>query len=143
MYYYGIKLHILGSAQKGKLPVPEMIGITRAGESDIAAYEIILPDIAEYEKFADKAYLSAETAKQKTYTPVKKQKGQEYLDAADQLYSTAVSRIRQPIESIFSWIEEKTKIQIASKVRSHNGLIVHVFGKLATAMNLLVARFSS
>ncbi len=143
MHYYGIKLHILGSAQSGTLPIPEIVGITPAGMSDIGAYELILPDIEKHIKFADKAYSSADTAKKKTYTPVKKQKGQEFLDAADQLYSTAVSRIRQPIESVFNWLEEKTKIQVASKVRSYNGLIIHVFGKFATAMNILVAKFSS
>ena len=65
------------------------------------------------------------------------------MDAADQLYSTAVATIRQPIESFFNWIEEKVKIQIASKVRSYNGLMVHVFGKLAVAFNLLTAKFCS
>ena len=78
----------------------------------------------------------------KTYTPVKKDKGQEYLESADSLYSTAISRIRQPIESLNNWIEEKVKIQIASKVRSYNGLMAHVFGKLAVAFNLLVTKFS-
>lgn len=52
--------------------------------------------------------------------------------------STSVSKIRQPIESLFNWIQEKTKIQIASKVRSYQGLMVHVFGKLAAAMFILV-----
>ena len=37
--------------------------------------------------------------------PIKKAKGQARLDAADQLWSTAVSRVRQPIESLFNWIE--------------------------------------
>lgn len=143
MYYYGIKLHIVGSAKSGTIPIPEMIGITSAGTSDIKAYEQILPDIAEYTKFADKAYISENTIKNKTYTPVKKQRGQEFLDSADGLYSSAVSSIRQPVESLFNWVEERVKIQMASKVRSYNGLMVHVFGKLTTAMNILVAKFSS
>ena len=46
--------------------------------------------------------------------------------------------MRQPIESLFNWIEEKTGIQCASKVRSYQGLLVHVFGRLAAAMYLLV-----
>ena len=70
-------------------------------------------------------------------TPVKKAKGQAHLDAADQGLSTAVSRVRQPIESLFHWIEEKTGIQCASKVRSYRGLLVPVFGRLAAAMWLL------
>jgi hypothetical protein len=72
------------------------------------------------------------------YTPVKKKRNQKYLDLFEQLLSTSVSRVRQPIESLFNWIEEKTKIQIASKGRSYNGLMVHVFGKLAAAMLLMV-----
>jgi hypothetical protein len=37
-------------------------------------------------------------------------------------------------ESLFNWIEEKTGIQCASKVRSREGLLVHVFGRLTAAM---------
>ena len=141
LHYYGVKLHVIGSSQPGTIPIPDKIGITPAGMSDVKAYEAVLPEILEYEKFADKAYVGVDGTK--TYIPVKKQKGQEFLDAADQLYSTAISRIRQPIESFFNWIEEKVKIQIASKVRSYNGLIVHVFGKLAVAFNLLAVKFRS
>lgn len=141
LHYYGVKLHVVGSSQSGTIPIPDKIGVTPAGVSDVKAYELVLPEILEYEKFADKAYVGVDGTK--TYIPVKKRKGQEFLDTADQLYSTAVSRIRQPIESFFNWIEEKVKIQIASKVRSYNGLMVHIFGKLAVAFNLLVAKFSS
>ena len=77
------------------------------------------------------------------YTPVKKQKGQKFLDAADQLLSTAVSRIRQPIELFFNWLEERTSIQMASKVRSSDGLLVHAFGRIATALYLLVGKLRS
>jgi hypothetical protein len=70
-------------------------------------------------------------------TPVKKKKGQKTLPAADKLYSEAVSRMRQPIESLFSWIDEKTGIQRASKVRSYQGLVAGVFGRLAAAMLIL------
>lgn len=35
------------------------------------------------------------------------------------------------------WIEEKTGIQTACKVRSYNGLLVHIFGRLAAACFLL------
>ena len=45
--------------------------------------------------------------------------------------------MRQPIESLFNWIDEKTGIQCASKVRYYRGLLVHVFGRLAAAMLLL------
>jgi len=141
LHYYGVKLHIVGSAQNGTIPIPDKIGITPAGMSDVKAYQAVLPEILDYEKFADKAYVGNDGTK--TYIPIKKQKGQKYLDAADRLYSTAISRIRQPIESLFNWIEQKVKIQSASKVRSYNGLIVHIFGKLAGAFKLLLPRFCS
>lgn len=143
LYYYGVKLHIFGSAQSNTIPIPDRIGITGAGTSDIRAYEMILPEVLAYEKFADKAYIAESTKFTKTYTLVKKKKGQVFLDATDQLYSTAVSRIRQPIEACFNWIEDKVKIQMASKVRSYNALIVHIFGKLTVMFNLLLAKFSS
>lgn len=143
MYYYGVKIHVVGSYTKGTMPMPEYIGLTNAGMSDRKAYEYLLPELGDINLFADKAYqkggvpLFTEYNTQ-VYTPVKKQKGQQFLDAADQLLSTAVSRIRQPIESFFNWLEEKTNIQSASKVRSTNGLIVHVFGRIAAAFLGLV-----
>jgi len=42
----------------------------------------------------------------------------EFNYAADKIFSTAVSRLGQPIESLFNWLIEKTDIQRASKVRS-------------------------
>ena len=90
--------------------------------------------------YGDKAYLRSD-AKQVmedqnvvVLTPVRKQKGQKYLNADDKQRSAAISRIRQPIESLFSWIEQQTGIECASKVRSYNGLLVHVFGKLVAAL---------
>ncbi len=76
----------------------------------------------------------------KIYTPIKKCKGQTYLDAMDSLYSTEVSKIRQPIESLNALTEEKVHIQMASKVRPYDGLMVHIFGKLAVAMQLLMIK---
>ena len=72
-------------------------------------------------------------------TSVKLVKGQsqtqrQFKKAADDLFSTAVSRFRQPIESLFNWINEKTGLQNASKVRATNGLFVHIFGALATSL---------
>lgn len=112
--------------------------------ADLKAYEYILPVLQDQKIniFADKAYQVQDKAELRTgsltlYTPVKKKKRQVFVDAADQLFSTAVSRIRQPIESLFNCLEEKTSIQIASKVISYNGLMIHVFGKLASAFFLL------
>lgn len=148
LYYYGVKLHILADYKKGSLPIPRLIGLTDAGTHDLRAYEQVISTLSGSEVYADKAYQTEnEPILIKNniilHTPVKKEKGQKYLDAADQLLSTAISRIRQPIEALFSWLEEKTKIQMASKVRSYSGLIVHVFGRIAAAFLLLVDRTCS
>ena len=42
--------------------------------------------------------------------------------------------VRQPVESLFNWINQKTELQNASKVRALNALMVHIFGALATAL---------
>jgi hypothetical protein len=76
-------------------------------------------------------------------TPVKGVKNQpENIKAWDKafndLFSTAVSTVRQPIESLFNWLIEKTDIQRASKVRSTKGLLVYIFGRLAAAFIFLI-----
>ncbi|MGY0406802.1 MAG: transposase, partial [Polaribacter sp.] len=69
-------------------------------------------------------------------TPVKAVKGMpEVLNnfdrAANDLYSRAVSKIRQPIEALFNLLIQKNDIQNASKVRSTKGLTLHAYGRLA------------
>jgi hypothetical protein len=76
----------------------------------------------------------------KMRTPVKGVKGQseqiKFIEkAAVDLFSKAVLAIRQPIESLFNWLIEKTDIQRASKVRSSKVLMVHVFGRIAAAIS--------
>ncbi len=79
----------------------------------------------------------------KTGTPVKGVKGmsetlKKFDRAANDLYSKAVSRVRQPIEALFNWLIEKSDIQKASKVRSTKGLLVHAYGRLAVAFITLI-----
>lgn len=143
-YYYGVKLHLLGLKRQGTLPVPDYVGLTPASDHDLTALRIISPSLIDGELYADKAYIDelltqALKAKQNLslWTPIKKAKGQEELFLLDRLLSQSVNSIRQPIESLFNWIEQKTGIQLASKVRSYNGLMVHVFGRLAAAMFIL------
>ena len=147
LHYYGVKLHAVASRKKGSLPIPVCIGLTEAGMHDRKAFEQILPALPHNMLicYADKAYqVAAEAIHQEQHgtllTPVKKEKKQVFLDAADQWLSTAISQVRQPIESLFNWINEKTGIQIASKVRSYQGLMVHVFGKLAAALFIMRER---
>ncbi|MFT6203899.1 MAG: hypothetical protein ACJAZY_002728 [Spirosomataceae bacterium] len=72
------------------------------------------------------------------YIPVKLIKGQsqserQFNKAGDGLFPIAVSRVRQPIESLFNWINEKIGLQNAAKARATKGLMVHIFGALVTA----------
>ena len=54
------------------------------------------------------------------------------------LFSATVSTVRQPVESFFNWLNEKTKNQSEHEVRSTKGLTVHVFGKMAAAFIYLI-----
>ena len=144
MWYYGVKLHMLTIARAFCMPVPEYIGVSQGSANDLTILRSILPNLQDTDLYGDKIYADQALVEQleteqnvHLYTPIKKAKGQERLPLIDQVCSTHVSKIRQPIESLFNWIEAKTGIQTASKVRSYKGLMVHVFGKLAAAMFLL------
>lgn len=146
---YGLKLHITAKHAPNALPVPEFVGLTPASTHDLTAVRSILPKLARKALFGDKIYADQPLNKklqgqQDTfiYTPVKLVKGQSEQErqrnkAADDLFSKAVSTVRQPIESLFNWFIEKTNMQNASKIRSRAGLYIHVFGKLAAASFLM------
>ncbi|MGZ8250603.1 IS982 family transposase [Methylomagnum sp.] len=144
--HHGVKVHAIGDHRPGTLPLPRYIGVTPAGMSDGPALEAVAPALAYRELCSGKAYEHLARNPGLGFavlTPVKKAKGQERLDSADRLYSAAVSRVRQPVESLFNWIQDKTGIECASKVRSFRGLLVHVFARLAAAMFLLNGGFQS
>ena len=150
IFYYGLKMHLLGFRRKGKLPHPEQILYTPASVNDITVYKQAWCEINNRVFFGDKIYLDIdfnEEIKSKynseMLTPVKGVKGMPDVikninKAANDLYSTAVSKVRQPIESLFNWLIEHTDIQKASKVRSTKGLMVHAFGRLAAAYIILI-----
>jgi hypothetical protein len=150
MYYHGLKLHALAYHRKNHLPYPESIVITPACENDLNVFKQNWDNINNRLFYGDKIYMDSdffdkaiEQNKITMLTPVKAVKGQperiRQMDkAANDLFSTAVSKIRQPIESLFNWLIEKTDIQRASKVRSTNGLLVHVFGRIAAAFIFLI-----
>ncbi len=124
IYCYGVKVRISGIGRHKTLPLPEYIGVTPASDHDLTAFRQIAPGIENCELFADMAYID-ELEKQmlkeqgtELYTPVKKRKGQKQPELFDRLLSTGVSRVRQPIESLFNRLQEKTDIQTGSKIRS-------------------------
>lgn len=149
MHYYGLKLHFMGFHRPGGLPFPEYMKVSPASWHDLSAMREEISQIKERAIFADKIYADQKLQQHLNnqgshlYTPVKLVKGQsqwerQFNAAADKLFSTAVSRIRQPVEAIFNWLEQKVELQNASKVRSTKGLIVHTFGKLAAAFLFLI-----
>ena len=94
------------------------------------------------EIYADKIYSdilfykeTQECKKLSLFTPVKAIKGEspeitKREKVARDLFSTAVSKVRQP--------NEKTNIQRAMKVRSTSGLLVHTMGKIAITLITLI-----
>ncbi len=146
MYYYGVKLHALAFRRENKIPFPEEIQITPASVNDLTVFKEAWSEKTNRKFFGDKIYINedffSELEQEKNsimITPVKAIKGQcqqikNWDKAADDLFSKAVSRVRQPIESLFNWLIVKTDIQKASKVRSSKGLLVHLFGKIAAAL---------
>lgn len=150
MYYYGSKLHALAFQRKGHLPFPEDLLLTPASENDLNVFKQAWSTIENRTFFGDKIYHDkdffteiASSQNAVMLTPVKGIKNQserekQFDKAANDLFSTAVSVVRQPIESLFNWLIEKTDFQRASKVRSTKGLIVHVFGRIAAAFIYLI-----
>lgn len=143
MYYHGVKLHVLGFSRRKKLPIAEFIAISPASNHDLTVFKPIFEKLFNRAIYADKAYINKKMQEwllrnnnTEILTPVKLQKGQKKLTFKQKTYSTAVSKVRQPIEAFFSWIIQKTDIQNASKVRSSSGLMVHVFGRFAAALML-------
>ncbi len=143
VHFHGVRLHLLAVRRAGRLPMPSEIWFRAGNVHDLTAFKeqnICLPNTA---LFGDKAFcdtaLKKQLAEQNTrlLVPIKKPKGKDQSESGKQL-SRLVSKFRQPIESFFKWLNDKTQIQTASSVRSANGLLLHCFGKLSFALLLLV-----
>ena len=148
LHYYGVKIHLLGLRMPGTIPFPQYIEVTPASVHDLAASRNNLETIKADACVLDKAYADTDLAKKMKangsilLTPIKNKKGWENIlkqrdTAFSQLFNTSISKIRQPIESLINWINELTQIQNASKVRSTNGLKLHLYGKLTVALMIL------
>lgn len=150
LYYYGLKVHTLAFSTPKKMPFPEKIVISNTSENDLNVFKQEWGNIPNRSFFGDKIYIDSKFFEQLTInahsfmlTQVKGAKGQPEIikqqnKAADDLFSKAVSTIRQPIESLFNWLIAKTDIQRASKVRSTKGLLEHIFDKIAAAFIYLI-----
>ena len=136
IYYYGVKLHNLAIRRLHTLPLPTAVFLSKASMHDLTAFKESDPIIPTENLFADKAYIDEQfrlylqSNGVTLLTPPKKKKNDlpQYIEP---LWSKFVSCFRQPIESFFKWLGDKTDYQDASRVRSKNGLLVHCYGKLA------------
>jgi len=141
--FHGVRLHVIAQRQCGCLPLPAQVWLCEASAHDSKAFSQQHPHLRDTSLFGDLAYPTPEIVnhlnEQQTrlIAPQKKPKGKE-LTNDEKYYNRLVRGIRQPIESLFNWIQEKTQIQRASKVRSTDALMIHCWGKLAVAFFLLV-----
>lgn len=142
-HYRGVKLHFIAARRAAKLPLPEKVHLSRASQHDLSALREVSPSSpAGCGLFADKAYFHRDTeqaCKERGWFLVAAYKRHRHETEKDvpTLYNRFVSAIRQPLESLFNWLIQRTDLQNASRVRSSQGLKVHCYGKLAVACLLL------
>jgi len=135
-----------GDAKARQLPLPDHIWLREASVHDLSSVREQEIRLSTSTLFGDKAYPAPDLAQAlkapqtQLLTPCKKPKGGE-LTQTQKSYNRMVNRRRQPIESFFNWLNEKTQIQNASKVRSTESLLVQCWGKLAFAMFSLVFNY--
>jgi Transposase DDE domain len=141
--FHGVRLHSINKRQAGALPVPARIWLREGNVHDLAALREVADELPSgINLFGDKAYADAAFRTElrargiRLLTPVKKPK-KGILTRAQKVFNKTVSSFRQPIESFFKWLIDKTDIQRASQVRSTEGLIIHCLGKLTFALFLL------
>ena len=126
-YFHGVRLYTITQRRNGTLPLPNQIWMREGSCHDLRSVK------------ADPNFETMLKEQQTTlYAPRKKPKGNE-SDDTQKYYNHLVSRLRQPIESFFNWLIDKTDIQRASTVRSTDDLLDHCFGKLTVAFLLLVS----
>jgi len=145
-YFHGVRLHVIAGKRFERLPNPSQIWLCEASIHDLTAAKEQHLELPNTTLIADLAYPEPDFRhtlnKQNTslYTGCKKPKGAD-LTKSEKYHNRLISKFRQPIESLFDWINEKTQIQRAGKVRSADGLMLHCWGKLAVAFYLLVFNY--
>ena len=123
---------------------------SEASVNDLSFPKSICDSVDNRTFFGDKIYgdknfwaRKYESDRVEMLTPVKSVKGQSEREkhrvkAYADLFSSAVSSVRQPIEAFFNWLIEKTDIQRAGKVRSTKGLLTFISGRIAAAFIHLI-----
>jgi len=141
MWYYGIKLFILAQCNHKSMPTPSAMVTSKASEHDLNIAKEMLENTSDIRVLCDMAFIDVDWQRHmlaenniEILTPIKRQKGQKQLPFWDRLYSSAISSVKQAIESLNNWLIQKTNIQRASKVRSSAGLYSFVFARVASAL---------
>jgi len=141
MWYYGVKLHTFAQCNYKKMPTPALMTVSKASEHDLPVAKEMLCDVMNIRLFGDSAFADKKWHEfmlcennVEIFTPMKLKKGQKKLSFWDGIYPSAISSVKQAIESFNNWIIEKTNIQRASKVRSAAGLTAFIFARIACAL---------
>ncbi|MBI3232486.1 MAG: IS982 family transposase [Bacteroidetes bacterium] len=144
LYYYGLKLHAIVLKRHEQMPRIEYVSFTPASEHDVIEFRSRVAEYSHSDFYGDKAYVYhgledvVSSNGIQIYTPIQRKRNDPPLNEMQILWNSSISRMRQPIESLFNWLQEKTGIQNASKVRSTKGLLVHLFGRLIAAPCMLI-----
>jgi hypothetical protein len=114
-YFHGVRLHTIVQRRSGRLPLPDQIWLREGSCHDLQSVreqEVYLPNssLIGDKAFPDPTFQAMLKQQQTTlYAPRKKPKGKD-LSKTEKYYNRLVSRLRQPIESFFNWLIEKTEI---------------------------------
>jgi len=132
------------------LPFPFEFDLATASFHDLDIAKATLPNsgFEQVKLFSDLAYVDNQFQLDlfdekgiQIITPVKKKKGRPPLTLFKKAYNSIHASIRQPIDTLFAWINDQTGIQNASKVRSTEGLIYHVSVKMLAAIIFILIKF--
>ncbi len=119
LHFHGVRLHCIARRRGGKLPLPSHLWLRAASVHDLTSLKEQTVDLPGTSLFGDKAFcdhaLTAYFKEQNTrlYVPKKKPKGRE-LSQSEKQHNRLISKIRQPIESLFKWLIDKTDMRISS-----------------------------
>ena len=149
-YYIGAKLQVVAQARYNKLPFPFEFDLATASLHDLDIAKTTLPNsgFEQVKLYSDLAYIDSQFQLDlfnekgiQIITPVKKKKGRPPLSLFEKAYNSIHASIRQPIDTLFAWINDLTGIQNASYVRSVQGLFYHVSIKMLAAVILMLIKF--
>ena len=143
LHFFGAKLHLVVVNQEASLAKPLTFKVTPASPHDLTVAKSMSKEFKDCTLLGDKAYVSKKfknkLLKQNVIlrTPIKLTKIKKSYNDDELIYNNAISSRRQSVEIFFAWLIRKTKIQIASLIRSISGFTFFVYSRIALAIMLL------